>query len=91
MFSAREFGSGGQPRREDGLDLVIRNLGGSCAGVEEEAEIGSTLDSVLEGGWELTSGSVRFAKLAAFPYGGGPPSPLDPDLEGTIEWTCPDE
>lgn len=88
MFDGRSSG-GAAERRDDGLDLVIQNPGRPYRDLE--GEIGSTPNSALEGRREPASGSLRFAKLAAFPYDGGPPRPLEPAMEGTIEWTCPDE
>jgi hypothetical protein len=73
---------------------------GDPAGIPEvsirvEAETGvagteysATSDSIVEGSRGAASGSLRFAELAASPYGGGAPSPLDRDLAGTVEWRC---
>jgi hypothetical protein len=87
MFSGRDT-SWYEPPRDDGLELVLKNLRRGPYAEDEAAEIASTQDSIMEGRWDRTGGSLRFSKLGAFPLSGGPPKLLDPDLEGTIEWTC---
>ena len=76
----------GSARREDGLEMWI-TLSDTDTG--EVGQLWSTRDSILEMQREGASGRLRFARLA--PSWGGLPSPLDTDLEGTIEWTCPSE
>jgi len=76
----------GSARREDGLEMWI-TLSDTDTG--EAGQLWSTRDSILEVQREGASGSLRFARLA--PSWGDLPSPLDTDLEGTIEWTCQSE
>lgn len=78
----------GNERRDDGLELW---LGIEYPNEPRGGELVSTRDSVLQGRSEGASGSLRFSNLDASSYGGGPPEPLDPNLEGTVEWICPRE
>ncbi len=87
--TARDRSASGREPRDDGLELLIM-IGNPYADDEEArgAHLVSTQNSVLEGGWDGASGSLRFARLAARPYGGGPPEDTI-EWEGTVEWTCP--
>jgi hypothetical protein len=82
------FASGREPR-DDGLELSIM-IGNPYADDEDArgADLVSTPESVLESRWDPASGSLRFTRLAAIPYGGGPPEDTT-EWQGIIEWTCP--
>ena len=89
--TAGDVFASGHTRRDDGLEVVI-TVGNAYADDVEARGVYlvSTQDSVLEGQWDGARGNLRFANLAAAPYGGGPPK-VTTDWKGTIQWTCPTE
>ena len=76
-------------KRADGRELGII-VEGPVGDPQETREYVATEASLLEGKFDDAGGSLRFAKLFAYPPPpGAPPWIRNLDLEGTLEWTCP--
>jgi hypothetical protein len=85
MITVGESLAVGAEPREDGLEVLIE-----VYHADQEPDVLTTTGaSRLEVHRHGSSGTIRFAKLAATTFGDEAPVLKRSDLEGSFEWTCP--